>query len=206
MATGSDVKLGSSPSPLYGALVAGLLLILVILGLVIDGASARAWVYLPFSGTLAFTLPAIAAFLLTKPIIEYSGKTMTWNRSALLALASTVFAVIITFASLAGGIRYLPLFYGISLGFVFGLRLFVLVAISDYRVPRMILPAVTQSGVGVLVGCFLFSPEWAALCCRPPCCLRPRLCDPHLADRAPALPCVPYPGARVCQCVYRSHD
>ena len=86
---------------------------------------------------------------------------MTWNRSALLALACTVFAVIITLASLSGGIRYLPLFYGISLGFVFGLRLFVLVAISDYRVPRMILPAITQSGVGILAGFFLFSPAWA---------------------------------------------
>ncbi|MFA5236282.1 MAG: DUF2070 family protein [Methanoregula sp.] len=162
MATGSDVKLGQLTKYLFTAPSWPVsLLILVILGLVIDGASARAWVYLPFSGTLAFTLPAIAAFLLTKPIIEYSGKTMTWNRSALLALSCTVFAVIITFVSLAGGIKLLPLFYGISLGFVFGLRLFVLVAISDYRVPRMILPAVTQSGVGVLVGFFLFSPGWA---------------------------------------------
>ncbi len=162
MATGSDVKLGQLTKYLFTAPSWPVsLLILVILGLVIDGASARAWVYFPFSGTLAFTLPAIAAFLLTKPIIEYSGKTMTWNRSALLALSCTVFAVIITFASLAGGIKYLPLFYGISLGFVFGLRLFVLVAIADYRVPRMILPAVTQSAVGVLVGFFLFSPEWA---------------------------------------------
>jgi len=162
MATGSDVKLGQLTKYLFTAPSWPVsLLILVILGLVIDGASARAWVYFPFSGTLAFTLPAIAAFLLTKPIIEYSGKTMTWNRSALLALSCTVFAVIITFASLAGGIKYLPLFYGISLGFVFGLRLFVLVAISDYRLPRMILPAITQSAVGVLVGYFLFSPDWA---------------------------------------------
>jgi putative membrane protein len=162
MAIAGDVKLGQLTKYLFTAPSWPVsLLILIVLGLVIDGASARAWVYLPFSGTLAFTIPAIAGFLFTKPIIEYSGKTMTWNRSALLALASTVFAVIITFASLAGGIRYLPLFYGISLGFVFGLRLFVLVAISDYRVPRMILPAVTQSGVGVIAGFFLFSPEWA---------------------------------------------
>ncbi len=162
MAIASDVKLGQLTKYLFTAPSWPLsLLILIILGIVIDGASSRAWVYLPFSGTLAFTLPAIAAFLLTKPIIEYSGKTMTWNRSALLALACTVFAVIITLASLAGGIRYLPLFYGISLGFVFGLRLFVLVAISDYRIPHMILPALTQSGVGVIVGFFLFSPEWA---------------------------------------------
>jgi len=162
MAIASDVKLGQLTKYLFTAPSWPVsLLILVILGLVIDGASARAWVYLPFSGTLAFTIPAIAGFLLTKPIIEYSGKTMTWNRSALLALACTVFAVIITFASLAGGIKYLPLFYGISLGFIFGLRLFVLVAISDYRLPRMILPAITQSGVGVIAGFFLFSPGWA---------------------------------------------
>ncbi|MEN6397074.1 MAG: DUF2070 family protein [Methanoregula sp.] len=161
MATGSDVKLGQLTKYVFTAPSWPVsLLILIILGLVIDGASARAWVYLPFSGTLAFTLPAVIGFALTKPIIEHSDRTMTWNRSALLALSCTVFAVIITFASLAGGIRYLPLFYGISLGFIFGLRLFVLVAISDYRVSRMILPAITQSGVGVLVGWFLFSPDW----------------------------------------------
>ncbi|MDD4483900.1 MAG: DUF2070 family protein, partial [Methanoregula sp.] len=158
-----DVKLGQLTKYLFSAPSWPVsLLIMIVLGVVIDGASSRVWVQLPFSGTLAFTLPAIAAFVLTKPIIDYSGKTMTWNRSALLALACTVFGVIITFASLAGGIRYLPLFYGISLGFVFGLRLFVLVAISDYRVPRMILPAITQSGVGVIAGYFLFSPGWAA--------------------------------------------
>jgi len=162
MAIAGDVKLGQLTKYLFTAPSWPVsLLILIILGIVIDGASSRAWVYLPFSGTLAFTIPAIAAFILTKPVIEYSGKTMTWNRSALLALSCTVFGVIITLASLAGGIRFLPLFYGISLGFVFGLRLFVLVAISDYRVHRMILPAITQSGMGVIVGFFLFSPGWA---------------------------------------------
>ena len=162
MAIAGDVKLGQLTRYVFTAPSWPVsLVILVILGLVIDGASARALVYLPLLGTLAFTLPAVIGFLLTKPIIELAGKTMTWNRSALLALACTVFAVIITFASLAGGIKYLPLFYAISLGFVFGLRLFVLVAISDYRLPRMILPAIAQSGIGVIAGYFLFSPEWA---------------------------------------------
>ncbi|MFA5331903.1 MAG: DUF2070 family protein [Methanoregula sp.] len=161
MATGGDVKLGQLTKYVFTAPSwPTSLVILVVLGLVIDGASARTWVYLPFSGTLAFTLPAVVAFLLTKPVIEATGKTMTWNRSALLALACTVFAVIITFVSLAVGVMYLPLFYGTALGFVFGLRLFVLVAISDYRVTRMVLPALTQSIVGVIAGCFLFSPEW----------------------------------------------
>ncbi|MFA4861387.1 DUF2070 family protein [Methanoregula sp.] len=158
MAQGSDVKLGQLTKYIFTAPSwQRSLLIIVVLGLFIDAASARAWVYLPFSGTLAFTLPAIAALALTKPVIELGGKTMTWNRSALLALSCTVFAVIITLSSLAFSVRYLPLFYAISLGFIFGLRLFVLVAISDYRLPRMILPAFTQSGPGILAGMFMFS-------------------------------------------------
>ena len=142
------------------------LFLIIILGFLIDGAGVRAWVILPFStlpfsGTLAFTIPAIAALCLTKPIIEHNGKTMTWNRSALLALSCTVFGVIITFVALASSVTLIPLFYAISLGFVFGLRLFVLVAIADYRVPRMIIPAFTQSTVGILAGMLLFSPSFA---------------------------------------------
>jgi putative membrane protein len=163
MARGSDVKLGQLTKYLFTAPSwPRSLLIIVVLGLVIDGAGARAWAQLPFSGTLAFTIPALVAFALTKPIIGYSGKTMTWNRSALLSLSCTVFAVIITFAALLGGIRLIPFFYAISLGFIFGLRLFVLVAISDYRLPRMILPAITQSGTGIVMGMILFSPAFGA--------------------------------------------
>ncbi len=137
------------------------LFLIIILGLLIDGAGVRAWGILPFSalpfsGTLAFTIPAIVALVLTKPIIEYNGKTMTWNRSALLALACTVFAVIITFIPLLVSVNFIPLFYAISLGFIFGLRLLVLVAIADYRIPRMLVPAFTQSGVGILAGILLF--------------------------------------------------
>ncbi len=169
MAQEGDVKLGQLTRFIFTAPSwKRSLFLIVILGLLIDGAGVRAWVILPFSalpfsGTLAFTLPAIAAFVLTKPIIEYTGKTMTWNRSALLALSSTVFGVIITFVALASSVKLIPLFYAISLGFVFGLRLFVLVAIADYRVPRMLVPAFTQSSVGILAGMLLFSPSFGIL-------------------------------------------
>ena len=160
MAQGSDVKLGQLTRYIFTAPYwKQSLVLIVLLGLIIDGASARAWLNLPFSGnvaftlptvfsnylslpekflfsgTIAFTIPAIAALALTKPIIEYTGKTMTWNRSGLLALTCTVFGVIITLAALAFSVKLIPLFYAISLGFIFGLRLFVLVAIADYRVP-----------------------------------------------------------------------
>ena len=169
MTQDSDVKLGQLSRYIFTAPSwKRSLFLIIILGLLIDGAGVRAWVILPFSalpfsGTLAFTIPAIAALLLTKPIIEYNGKTMTWNRSALLALSCTVFGVIITFVSLASSVRFIPLFYAISLGFVFGLRLFVLVAIADYRVSRMLVPAFTQSSVGILAGMLLFSPSFGIL-------------------------------------------
>jgi putative membrane protein len=185
MAQGSDVKLGQLTRYIFTAPSwKRSLFLIILLGLLIDGANARAWFNLPFanviaftlpsaitsyfalpdkflfSGTIAFTIPAIAALVLTKPIIEHSGKTMTWNRSGLLALSCTVFGVIITLAAFGISAKLIPLFYAISLGFVFGLRLFVLVAIADYRVPRMIIPALTQSGVGMLAGMLLFSPAF----------------------------------------------
>jgi putative membrane protein len=165
----SDVRLGQLTRFIFTAPSwKRSLFLIVILGFLIDGAGVRAWVILPFSalpfsGTLAFTIPALFALALTKPIIEYNGKTMTWNRSALLALTCTVFGVIITYMALASSVKLIPLFYAISLGFVFGLRLLVLVAIADYRISRMLVPALTQSCVGVLAGMVLFSPSFAIL-------------------------------------------
>jgi putative membrane protein len=188
MSQEGDVKLGQLTRFIFTAPSWKRSLVLILLlGFLIDGAGAKAWLNLNltspisftlptvisnyfalpeqflFSGTLAFTIPALAALVLTKPIIEYTGKTMTWNRSALLALACTVFGVIITLAALASSVKLIPMCYAISLGFIFGLRLFVLVAIADYRVPRMIIPALTQSGMGILVGIFLFSPSFAII-------------------------------------------
>ncbi len=164
MAQDSDVKLGQLTRFIFTAPSwKRSLFLIILLGLIIDGASARAWVHLPFSGTVAFTIPAIAALALTKPIIESGGKTMTWNRSGLLALTCTVFGVIITLVSLASSVELIPQFYAISLGFIFGLRLFVLVAISDYRIERMIIPAITQSGVGVIAGMILFTPVFGPM-------------------------------------------
>ena len=188
MAQEGDVKLGQLARFIFTAPSWKRSLVLILLlGFFIDAAGVKSWLnlnlsapiafnlptvvsnylFLPeefvFSGTLIFTIPALAALVLTKPLIEISGKTMTWNRSALLALASTVFGVIITLCALAGSVTLIPLTYSISLGFIFGLRLLVLAAIADYRVPRMIIPALTQSGVGVLVGIILFSPFFAII-------------------------------------------
>jgi putative membrane protein len=167
MAQGSDVRLGQLTRYIFTAPSwQRSLFLIALLGFLIDGAGVRSWVILPvssfpFSGTIAFTLPALFAFAATKPLIEYGGKMMTWNRSALLALACTVFAVIITLSTRLTNVTLLPYFYAAALSFIFGLRVFVLVAIADYRVFRMLPAAFTQSGAGIIAGVFLFAPVFA---------------------------------------------
>ncbi|OPX62153.1 MULTISPECIES: DUF2070 family protein [unclassified Methanoregula] len=183
MAHEGDVKMGQLARFIFTAPSwKRSLFLILMLGFFIDAAGVKSWLvlnlsgpvsfYLPtvisstlflpekfvFSGTLIFTIPALFALALTKPVIEMGGKTMTWNRSALLALTCTVFSVIITLCALAASVTLLPLTYAISLGFIFGLRLLVLAAIADYRVPRMVAPALTQSLAGIIVGMVLFSP------------------------------------------------
>ncbi|HUU75481.1 MAG TPA: DUF2070 family protein [Methanoregulaceae archaeon] len=137
--------------------------IIIILGLIIDGASLRLGQQVQFLGTLAFTIPAIIAIILTKPYVELLGRTMTWNRSALLALACTVLGVIITLTGMVISIDLLSLYYSISLGFILGIRLLTLVAIADYRISHMILPALFQSITGVFLASFLFESSFVLL-------------------------------------------
>jgi len=136
---------------------------IIILGLIIDGAAFRLGEGMAFFGTLAFSIPAISAFLLTKPIIGVMGRSMTWNRSALLALTCMVLGVIITLSGMVVSKELAALYYSISLGFILGIRLLVLVAIADYRISRMMIPASLQSITGIVLGYLLFEPTFILL-------------------------------------------
>ncbi|MEN6611673.1 MAG: DUF2070 family protein [Methanoregulaceae archaeon] len=136
------------------------LLIVIVLGLIIDAATSRGFTNFTFTGTIAFTFPALFAFFLTKPFVELIGKPMTWNRSALLALSCTIFSVIITLLAFIASPALIPFFYAFSFGFSFALRLLVLVAIADYRISRMAIPAVTQSIAGVIAGAYLYGRDF----------------------------------------------
>jgi putative membrane protein len=107
-------------------------------------------------GILAFTVPAVLAFLTTKPLVNLAGSFTTWNRSASLALAGLVFSLCTT---LPGILLPLPglftFLYAFSLGLVFGIRLLVLVATADYRPARMFPAALSQSLWGLPAGWLL---------------------------------------------------
>ncbi|MCC7556418.1 MAG: DUF2070 family protein [Methanoculleus marisnigri] len=133
--------------------------IIVVLGLIIDIATYRPGTEFFLVGTLGFSVPALLAFLLTVPLVGVFGRHITWNRSALLALACTVITVILSLSPvLVFGRELFPTLYAGALGLIFGLRLLVLVAVADYRISRMVLPAFVQSVVGIAVGAWFFTP------------------------------------------------
>lgn len=139
------------------------MVIAVVLGLFVDIGSYSLGGPVRLFGTVAFTLPTLVAFLLTKPLVEVSDRPLTWNRSALLAAASMIFMVLITMPAVLPARGLVPLVYACAIGFAFGLRLLVLVAVSDYRVLHMIVPASTQAVVGVAVGTWLFGTAFLSL-------------------------------------------
>ncbi|NYT05034.1 MAG: DUF2070 family protein [Methanomicrobiales archaeon] len=137
------------------------LAIILILGVVIDGASLRTGRGIHFFGTFGYILPAVFSFFVTKPMVEWFGKQVTWNRSALLAMACVVFGVITSLSPILLIIRGIfPLLFAISLGLIFAIRLLVLVAIADYRILRMLLPAASQSIAGLAAGTAFFGMQF----------------------------------------------
>lgn len=138
-------------------------LILIILGLLIEFISRRFDPSYEWLGILGFILPALAAFFLTRLIVVALDRQMTWNRSALLAVTCALFSSLITLIGLILMPGMIDFCYAISLGFIFGIRLLVLVSIADYRTTRMILPAAVQSLCGWILVSFILSNPFTVL-------------------------------------------
>jgi putative membrane protein len=134
------------------------LLLIIALDLVIDGLAILSSAPFAFPGTLLFTLPALFAFILTKPVVDLSGGILTWNRSALLALVCWFLTLVGTLGTfILRNVAIFPFLYSYSLGFILALRLLVLTAVADYRISRTLLPASLQSIGGIVAGTYLFS-------------------------------------------------
>ncbi|HJJ98936.1 MAG TPA: DUF2070 family protein [Methanocorpusculum sp.] len=119
---------------------------------------AAAYVLAPASGPAwygaAFTMPAVLAMILTKPLVDLlSAEGLTWNRSALMALVCMIFSLLWMVAGVGLGAK---LAYVLGLGSILTIRLLVLTAISSYRIVRMCLPALVQTTAGVVLGVPLF--------------------------------------------------
>lgn len=139
------------------------ILILLVLGLLMEALSWRLSPHFRFFGILCFIIPGLVALITTRPLITMIGRQMTWNRSALLAVSCTLFSSLITLIGLIFLRDLLALIFAIALGFIFGLRLLILVSIADYRMPRVVLPALIQSLTGYLGGLIIFTDPFQTL-------------------------------------------
>jgi putative membrane protein len=134
------------------------LLLIVVLGLLMDGLAILFAAPFPFPGTILFTTPALFAFILTKPAVDLSGGVITWNRSGLLALVCWFLTLVGTLGTfILRDAAIFPFLYSYSLGFILALRLLVLTAVADYRISRTLIPASLQSIGGIVTGTYLFS-------------------------------------------------
>ncbi|GAB7017015.1 DUF2070 family protein [Methanogenium cariaci] len=136
--------------------------IVVLLGIVIDGAGfIGGRNYLLVFGFLGYVIPALFAFVVTKPLVEVFGGKITWNRSALLAMACMVFQVIVSLL-----LTFLPypnfyaVLFAVALGVVFAVRLIVLAGIADYRMKRMVPAAALQSIAAAVTGSYYFGMDF----------------------------------------------
>lgn len=128
-----------------------LILILIISSAI--GVAGRFLANLPWM-SLAVSVPAILAFFLTPPLVNIVSKErLTLNRSGLLALACLLFSI---FWMIFGVFISLEAAFTLALGFIFAIRLLVLVAIADCRTSRMVVPASIQTVAGVCVGTYVF--------------------------------------------------
>lgn len=105
----------------------------------------------------AFSIPAILAILITKPLVNISARKVkfTWKRSGLLALFSYFFMIILLLTGFIFGTGFAYVF---GLGFIFAFRIIILCGVVDYRAGRMLIPAIVQSAVGFVIGVFFFGP------------------------------------------------
>jgi len=139
------------------------IIILLILGLLMEALSWRLSPQFRYFGILCFIIPGLLALVATRPLITIIGKQMTWNRSALLAVSCTLFSSLITLIGLIFLREFIAFIFGIAIGFIFGLRLLILVSIADYRMIRVVIPAMVQSLAGYACGLLIFGDPFMVL-------------------------------------------
>ncbi|TAJ45715.1 DUF2070 family protein [Methanofollis fontis] len=122
--------------------------LIVVLGLVIDGAS---WIGhlddgepFPLLGTFGYLVPALIAFLLSPLLLR--SRRLSWDWSGTLASTCMVASVLISLSPYLFFSKSLfPHFFALSLGIVLSIRIVFLAAVAEARLLHALLPALLQS-------------------------------------------------------------
>ncbi|OPY37949.1 MAG: hypothetical protein A4E35_01004 [Methanoregula sp. PtaU1.Bin051] len=96
---------------------------------------------------LAYLLPAVIALALTPRLMRVFKGKLTYEWSGLTALLGLVISLFISLSPILLISWSFPLFFAISLAFVFAFRMLLLAAVVDFRLSRVIVPALLHSGI-----------------------------------------------------------
>ncbi|MFA5330775.1 MAG: DUF2070 family protein [Methanoregula sp.] len=111
----------------------------------------------------AYLVPALAALALTPWFARrFSGK-LTYGWSGLTAAIGLVISLLISLSPILLFRFSFPLFFAISLAFVFAFRMLLLAAVVDYRLSRVIVPALLHSGIAVIGAASFLGLEFVQL-------------------------------------------
>jgi len=98
---------------------------------------------------LAYLLPAVAALALTPRLMRFFKGKLTYGWSGLTAVIGLVISLFVSLSPILLFRSSFPVFFAVSLAFVFSFRMLLLAAVVDFRLSRVIIPALLHSGVAI---------------------------------------------------------
>ncbi len=97
----------------------------------------------------AYLLPALAALALTPGLARWFSGKLTYEWSGLTAAIGLVISLFVSLSPILLFRSSFPVFFAVSLAFVFAFRMLLLAAVVDYHLRRVVVPALLHSGIAV---------------------------------------------------------
>ena len=98
----------------------------------------------------AYLVPALASLTLTPAFAGLFGGKLTYGWSGLTAAIGLVISLFISLSPILFVASSFPLFFAVSLALVFAFRMLLLAAVVDFRLRRVVIPALLHSGIAVI--------------------------------------------------------
>ena len=97
----------------------------------------------------AYLVPALAALALTPRLARWFSGKLDYGWSGLTAAIGLIISLFISLSPILLFRFSFPLFFAVSLAFVFAFRMLLLAAVVDFHLRRVIVPALLHSGLAV---------------------------------------------------------
>ena len=98
----------------------------------------------------AYLVPALAALALTPALAGLFGGKLTYGWSGLTAAIGLIISLFLSLSPVLFFASSFPVFFATSLAFVFAFRMLLLAAVVDFRLRRVVIPALLHSGLAVI--------------------------------------------------------